>query len=45
MLRKRWAWAESCGKLSKIADDNDTFYGNKYSYTVIGNKGFRPYFH
>lgn len=24
-------WAESCDKLSKIADDNDTFYGNKYS--------------
>ena len=39
------AWAGSCDRLSKIADDNGAHYGTKYSYTVIGNKGFRTYFH
>jgi len=39
------AWADNCDKLSKIADDNGAIYATKYSFTVIGNKGYRSYFH
>ena len=37
--------ANDCDRLSKIADENGTSYGTKYSYNVIGKKGFRTYFH
>lgn len=39
-------WASpSCDRLAKIADDNGTMFGTKYSFVVQGNKGFRTYFH
>lgn len=39
------ASAINCAQLSKIADDNGSMYGTKYSFVVQGQKGFRTYFH
>lgn len=37
--------AHSCDRLAQIADKHGVMYGTKYSFTVVGKKGFRSYFH